>query len=162
MATQFTPSQIKLEATDSGENITEIQNYLDTFNKEIEGGDGTATISAVAGQLHQLCKINTYRNILFLHTGDPEADDGEDGEEGTYFIDQSGHYYYQASSDQQPVMAVVSGTGDDDEEFVINPDTEEGVIDGDEVCITFSKISFTNVYVYSIFIKAAWFRKETE
>ena len=31
------------------------------------------------------------------------------GEEGTYFVDQSGHYYYQASSDQQPVMTVVSG-----------------------------------------------------
>lgn len=46
---QFTASQIKLEAADSGENITEIQNYLDTFNKEIEGGDGTTTITAVAG-----------------------------------------------------------------------------------------------------------------
>jgi VCBS repeat-containing protein len=30
-------------------------------------------------------------------------------EEGTYFVDQSGHYYYQASGDQQPVMTVVSG-----------------------------------------------------
>jgi VCBS repeat-containing protein len=33
----------------------------------------------------------------------------EGGEEGTYFVDQSGHYYYQASNDQQPVMTVVSG-----------------------------------------------------
>lgn len=33
----------------------------------------------------------------------------EPTEEGTYFVDQSGHYYYQASSDQQPVMTVVSG-----------------------------------------------------
>ena len=35
------------------------------------------------------------------------ADDA--AEEGTYFVDQSGHYYYQASGDQQPVMTVVSG-----------------------------------------------------
>jgi hypothetical protein len=33
----------------------------------------------------------------------------EAAEEGTYFVDQSGHYYYQATSDQQPVMTVVSG-----------------------------------------------------
>lgn len=49
MAAQFTPSQIKLEAADTGENITEIQNYLETFNKEIEGADGTTTIQQVSG-----------------------------------------------------------------------------------------------------------------
>lgn len=54
MAAQFTPNQIKLENSDSGENITEIQNYLDTFNKEIEGGDGTATIAAVTSKLSYL------------------------------------------------------------------------------------------------------------
>lgn len=51
MAAQFTPSQIKLENAEAGENITEIQNYLDTFNKEIEGGDGNTTITAVAGKI---------------------------------------------------------------------------------------------------------------
>lgn len=77
-----------------------------------------------------------------MSLADPEVEEVEDGEEGTYFIDQSGHYYYQASSDQQPVMAVVSATGDDDEEFVINPDSEEGVIDGDEVSnLTFYQIN---------------------
>lgn len=35
-------NQIKLEASSSGsENITDIQNYLDSFNKEIEGNDVT-------------------------------------------------------------------------------------------------------------------------
>lgn len=114
MAAQFTSAQIKLENTDSGENITEIQNYLDTFNKEIEGGDGSASIAAVAGDAEN------------------DGEDEEATEEGTYFIDQSGHYYYQASAGQQPVMAVVSGVGEDgdgEEEFVINPETE----DGDEV-----------------------------
>jgi len=35
-------THIKLEATTSGtENITDIQNYLDSFNKEIEGNEVT-------------------------------------------------------------------------------------------------------------------------
>lgn len=35
-------SHIKLEAsTSSNENITDIQNYLDSFNKEIEGNEVT-------------------------------------------------------------------------------------------------------------------------
>lgn len=66
MTTQFTASQIKLETSDSGENITEIQNYLDTFNKEIEGGDGTATITAVAGKNIQFSTITT-SNLVYLN-----------------------------------------------------------------------------------------------
>jgi len=31
--------QIKMEGQESGETITDIQNYLETFNKEIQGGD---------------------------------------------------------------------------------------------------------------------------
>jgi predicted Mrr-cat superfamily restriction endonuclease len=31
--------QIKMESQESGETITDIQNYLETFNKEIQGGD---------------------------------------------------------------------------------------------------------------------------
>lgn len=35
-------THIKIEATSSGnENITDIQNYLDSFNKEIEGNEVT-------------------------------------------------------------------------------------------------------------------------
>lgn len=35
-------TQIKIEASTSGnENITDIQNYLDSFNKEIEGNEVT-------------------------------------------------------------------------------------------------------------------------
>lgn len=35
-------THIKLEASTSGtENITDIQNYLDSFNKEIEGNEVT-------------------------------------------------------------------------------------------------------------------------
>lgn len=32
-------AQIKMEAQEAGETITDIQNYLETFNKEIQGGD---------------------------------------------------------------------------------------------------------------------------
>ena len=31
--------QIKMEGQEAGETITDIQNYLETFNKEIQGGD---------------------------------------------------------------------------------------------------------------------------
>lgn len=41
MTTQFTPTPIKLEGVDPAENVTEIQSYLEGFQKEIEGGDGT-------------------------------------------------------------------------------------------------------------------------
>lgn len=40
--------QIKLE-TASSETITDIQNYLDNFNKEIQSGDGT-TIQPLTGK----------------------------------------------------------------------------------------------------------------
>lgn len=35
----LTAVQIKMEGQESGETITDIQNYLETFNKEIQGGD---------------------------------------------------------------------------------------------------------------------------
>lgn len=50
MAAPFTASQIKLETPEAGENITEIQTYLETFNKEIESTDGTTTIATPAGK----------------------------------------------------------------------------------------------------------------
>ncbi|KAJ8954592.1 hypothetical protein NQ318_003123 [Aromia moschata] len=110
MTAQFVESSIKLEA-DASENVTEIQSYLAGFQKEI-GGD--STIQQVSG----------------------EDNDGE-GEEGTYFVDQAGHYYFQAKGDTQPVMTVMSGLGDssggDGEEFIINHENEgEDGEDGDE------------------------------
>ncbi|XP_018572303.1 transcriptional repressor CTCF isoform X2 [Anoplophora glabripennis] len=103
MAAPFTENTIKLE--DSGENVTEIQSYLAGFQKEI-GSD--SAIQQVSGD-----------------------DDGE-AEEGTYFVDQAGHYYFQAKGETQPVMTVMSGIGEssggDGEEFIINHDNdaEEG------------------------------------
>lgn len=41
MTAQFTATQIKLEGVDSSENVTEIQSYLEGFQKEIENADGT-------------------------------------------------------------------------------------------------------------------------
>lgn len=64
------------------ESISEIQNYLDTFNKEIEDPN----------QIQQAQLANKGTVI----TPAPEATEAaEDG--GTYFVDQSGQYYYQSS-----------------------------------------------------------------
>lgn len=41
MSAQFSQTQIKLEGVDPSENVTEIQSYLEGFQKEIEGADGT-------------------------------------------------------------------------------------------------------------------------
>nr|CAD7594682.1 unnamed protein product [Timema genevievae] len=81
---------IKMEGQEEAgtETITEIQNYLETFNKEIQSGDQT---------------VQHVTEVQQVVTSD------ENAEEGTYFVDQSGHYYYQANADSQPVMTVVSG-----------------------------------------------------
>ncbi len=64
------------------ESISEIQNYLDTFNKEIEDPN------QIAGA--QLA------NKEVAVTAEAEAVEAtEDG--GTYFVDQSGQYYYQSN-----------------------------------------------------------------
>lgn len=47
MTAQFVANDIKLEGGDQPENVTEIQSYLEGFQKEIEGADGT--VQQVAG-----------------------------------------------------------------------------------------------------------------
>lgn len=59
--------KVEPSAGPGGETITEIQNYLETFNKEIEGGD-PLQIS--------------------------EAQDGLPRDGNTYYVDESGQYYY--------------------------------------------------------------------
>ena len=63
------------------ESISEIQNYLDTFNKEIEDPNQPA------GHLSN-------KEAAVADDGDA-AEPTEDG--GTYFVDQSGQYYYQSN-----------------------------------------------------------------
>lgn len=69
---------------------------------------------------------------------DAEENEGET-EEGTYFVDQAGHYYYQAKGETQPVMTVMPNLndsgGDDAEEFIINQDNEEESEQTEEVSI---------------------------
>lgn len=77
-----------------------------------------------------------------------QGDDNEnDGEEGTYFVDQAGHYYYQAKGETQPVMTMVPGLSDsgadEAEEFIINNENDEEAAEeeGDDVNFHyFSKI----------------------
>ncbi|XP_019766360.1 transcriptional repressor CTCF isoform X2 [Dendroctonus ponderosae] len=103
MGSEYMDTTVKLE--DSSENVTEIQSYLAGFQKEI--GDSN------------------------LPSGTGAEVDG-DGEEGTYFVDQAGHYYFQAKGETQPVMTVMSSLPqqsaedeDDEEEFIINHDKED-------------------------------------
>lgn len=123
MTTQFTTTQIKLEGVETSENVTEIQSYLEGFQKEIAGGEGT--IQTVTGKYLHL--LNYILINIFVLSKVEEAD-GE-AEEGTYFVDQQGHYYFQAKGEAEPVMTVVPGLADDDngEEFIINPaNVEDG------------------------------------
>jgi len=86
---QFTAAHVKLEGHEEGqESITDIQNYLDNFNKEIEGSDGSVQ---QLGDVQQIVPA------------------GGAAPEGTYFMDHAGHYYYQANSGDTPVMTMVSG-----------------------------------------------------
>ncbi|XP_018331961.1 transcriptional repressor CTCF [Agrilus planipennis] len=112
MSSTFQPSVVKLE--DNSENVTEIQSYLEGFQKEIENGDGT---------------IQTVQEI-------DDENDGEN-EEGTYFVDQAGHYYYQAKGESQPVMTMVSAingsSSEEADEFIINNDNDEDIDDSEDL-----------------------------
>ncbi|XP_073976183.1 uncharacterized protein isoform X2 [Rhodnius prolixus] len=89
----------------SGETITDIQNYLETFNKEIEGGDNNVT--------QVKFETGTEQN-------NEEANSTENGESGAYYLDQStGQYYYETrGEDGRRVMTVVQGIPE-------SPPTEE-------------------------------------
>lgn len=118
MSAQFTTTQIKLEGVEQPENVTEIQSYLEGFQKEIESTDGT---------IQQVTEIE-------------DVQENEE-EEGTYFVDQAGHYYYQAKGETQPVMTMVPGlsdaAGEDGEEFIINQENdEEGVEESEDALST--------------------------
>lgn len=64
------------------ESISEIQNYLDTFNKEIEDPNQI-----------QAAQLASKGAVI---TSAPEAAEAAE-EGGTYFVDQSGQYYYQSN-----------------------------------------------------------------
>ena len=70
------------------ESISEIQNYLDTFNKEIEDPNQHHHHHAVvAGAGKEVAVVED--------AGGEVGEQAEDG--GTYFVDQSGQYYYQSN-----------------------------------------------------------------
>lgn len=54
--------------------------------------------------------IYIWLNIFTDVSGEVVTANHVSAEEGTYFVDQAGHYYYQAgTADGQQVMTVVSG-----------------------------------------------------
>lgn len=70
--------EIKLEGN-------ELQSYLETFNKDLEGN--------AAGQ-----------SITVVREDSAADETADDDDEGTYFVDESGNYYYQATKDSEPVL----------------------------------------------------------
>lgn len=85
--------EIKLEGN-------EIQSYLDTFNKDLEG--------------------NSQQSIALIEASD--TDTMEETDEGTYFVDESGNYYYQATKDSEPVLT--EPPDGDNIQFVVEEDDE--------------------------------------
>lgn len=57
MSTEY--GEIKIEGleNENGESVTEIQSYLDTFNKEIQNTDGT-TITQLTGKIEIFITLN--------------------------------------------------------------------------------------------------------
>lgn len=53
--------EIKIEGleNENGESVTEIQSYLDTFNKEIQNTDGT-TITQLTGKIEIFYYVKFY------------------------------------------------------------------------------------------------------
>ena len=84
-----------------------------------------------------------------------EADEN-DGEtdEGTYFVDQAGHYYYQAKGESQPIMTMVSEINeneDEGEEFIINQENcEDGAEDEVSLRIKILVVLVLPIKVYAI------------
>lgn len=102
MTVPTTEVMIKMEGT-------EIQSYLESFNKEI--GDG--------------------ENETGMQEGEEEEDDEDEEDGGCYFVDQSGNYYYQASKDSEPVLttappdAEIEEEDDDEEELAGNMNMDQ-------------------------------------
>ncbi|XP_075228495.1 uncharacterized protein LOC142328594 isoform X3 [Lycorma delicatula] len=93
-------ANIKLEGgvtiVGTQDGVTDIQNYLETFNKEIQGGE--AQVVQQVGEV---------------------VSEEAPADEGTYYVDQAGQYYYQSPAcDGQQVMTVVSGIADPSSDVV--------------------------------------------
>lgn len=72
---------------------------------------------------------------IFYTNFDLGTENENEQEEGTYFVDQAGHYYFQAKGSTQPVMTVmpaISSTSDPDD-FVINQENDEEGEDSEDV-----------------------------
>lgn len=77
-----------------------MQSYLETFNKDLEGNVSGATV--------------VRENVT--------AENTEDDDEGTYFVDESGNYYYQATKDSEPVLT--EPPDGDNIQFIVEDDDQ--------------------------------------
>lgn len=78
----------------------ELQSYLETFNKEIEGNAVEENIveeeEMLSGEWEFEMNANFSLNCCYIHCSDAE----EDGDQ--YFVDSSGNYYFQGKNDKVP------------------------------------------------------------
>lgn len=68
MAVKVSESQtIKLEATQEAETITDIQNYLNTFNKEIGGDNVSQQVGGklIISELFSIVSLSQNLNFVF-------------------------------------------------------------------------------------------------
>ncbi|XP_050300852.1 transcriptional repressor CTCFL [Anthonomus grandis grandis] len=117
-ATEFVNiNEQAIKVEEGAENVTEIQSYLAGFQKEIGDGNIGSNASEMASS---------------------SEDQEEQPQEGTYFIDQAGHYYFQAKGESQPVMTVMSALPEqateegEGEEFILSQDDDEEEEEGVE------------------------------
>lgn len=95
----------------------EFQSYFGTIHKQFDGKIGHKQqqqqqyIDTLPSQLNE--QINT-------------ADDMDDTEEGTYFVDESGNYYYQATKDSEPVLT--EPPDGDNIQFIVEEEDDENSI----------------------------------
>ncbi|KAG4073908.1 hypothetical protein HA402_014113 [Bradysia odoriphaga] len=105
MSTRQEEIQVKLEGN-------ELQSYLETFNKEIEGNDSQAAAE---------------------NEDEEEVLSGEEEDGDQYFVDSSGNYYFQGKNDKVPRLTKNPNLVQDDDE----PETNEGQEESAEVSYVF-------------------------
>uniref|UniRef100_A0A0A9WVG1 Transcriptional repressor CTCF n=3 Tax=Lygus hesperus TaxID=30085 RepID=A0A0A9WVG1_LYGHE len=115
----------------AGETINEIQNYLETFNKEIGEGDASNPPTSVSSGT---ATVKFEDGVGEQPVVDGSAETADTG--GAYYVDQAtGQYYYESrGEDGQRVMTIVQGIPESAgvEEQFVSITTGENASDGEQ------------------------------
>lgn len=111
------PQTIKIEVIDrppgsdddNQESITDIQNYLQSFNKEIQTVQGESAESNSTTKFNLwICSCTCFTIFLYSSTDDGAATDVNNSETNTIYVTESGEYFYQADAVSGQVVTVVN------------------------------------------------------